>query len=127
MNITRKIYYHHTDAGKVVYYARYLDFLEEGRTEYLLSRGVDVTEYAKLGLKFAVVHIEADYKAPARYGDTIDICVRIEKIGNASMHFFHEIKKGGQTLVASKAVLACIGSDFKVKPIPKEMKKALAG
>jgi len=38
-SLKRKIYYHDTDAGGVVYYARYLEFLEDGRTEFLASRG----------------------------------------------------------------------------------------
>ncbi|MFH1093889.1 MAG: Tol-Pal system-associated acyl-CoA thioesterase, partial [Candidatus Omnitrophota bacterium] len=32
--LEKKIYYHDTDAGGVVYYANYLKHLEEGRTEY---------------------------------------------------------------------------------------------
>ena len=31
----KKIYYHDTDAGGVVYYANYLKYLEEARTEFL--------------------------------------------------------------------------------------------
>jgi acyl-CoA thioester hydrolase len=38
--IEKKIYYHDTDAGGVVYYANYLKYLEEGRSEYFLSKGL---------------------------------------------------------------------------------------
>jgi acyl-CoA thioester hydrolase len=124
-SIRRKIYYHHTDAGGVVYYGRYLDFFEEARTEYLHNNGVFVPEYMKKGIVFVVVRIEVDYKRPARYGDEITVSARIGKLGNASIEFLQEIKKEDTVLVAAKAVLACIGSDFKAKPLPIEMKQAL--
>ena len=124
-SIKRKIYYHHTDAGGVVYYGRYLEFFEEGRTEYLHKSGILVPEYLKKGIVFVVVRIEVDYKRPARYGDEITIFTRIGKLGNASIEFLQEIKKEDTVLVIAKAVLACIGSDFKAKPLPVEMKQAL--
>lgn len=123
--ITRKIYYHHTDAGGVVYYAKYLEFFEEGRTEYLSKSGVFVPEYLKKGIVFVVVHIEVDYKRPARYGDEITIFTRVGKLGNASIEFLQEIRKEDTVLVIAKAVLASIGTDFKAKPLPVEMKQAL--
>ncbi|MDD5680802.1 MAG: thioesterase family protein [Candidatus Omnitrophica bacterium] len=123
--IKRKVYYHHTDAGGVVYYSRYLEFLEEGRSEYLLKQGIDVVKYAEGGVIFPVVRIEVDYKRPARYGDVISIFIRIEKVGNASIQFAQEIKKDDVILVISKATLACIGKDFKVRPIPDEIKLAM--
>ncbi|MDP3789805.1 MAG: thioesterase family protein [Candidatus Omnitrophota bacterium] len=125
-SIKRKIYYHHTDAGGVVYYGRYLDFFEEGRTEYLHKRGIIVPEYHKKGIMFIVVSIEVDYKRPARYSDEITIFTHIGKLGNASIEFLQEIKKEDTVLVTAKVVLACIGSDFKVKPLPIEIKQTLA-
>ena len=35
----KRIYYHDTDAGGVVYYGRYLNYLEEARTEFLEQQG----------------------------------------------------------------------------------------
>jgi len=42
----KKIYYHHTDSGSVVYYANYLNFLEEARTEFFAERGFSIKELA---------------------------------------------------------------------------------
>ncbi len=92
--IEKKIYYHDTDAGGVVYYASYLKHLEEGRTEYCRGKGIDLAEYAASGTIFPVVHLEVDYKSPARYGDTIRVLTRPEKVGNAYLCFSQEIKVG---------------------------------
>ncbi len=123
--LKRKIYYHHTDAGGVVYYGRYLDFFEEGRTEYLRDKGIEVSEYLKRNVAFAVVRAQVDYKRPARYGDEISVFTKIEDVGKASIRFFQEIKKGDTALAIATIVLACIGSDFKAKAVPEEMRKAL--
>ena len=48
--IEKKVYYHDTDSGGVVYYANYLKFMEEARTEFCLDRGVKLADWFKKGL-----------------------------------------------------------------------------
>ena len=92
--IEKRVYYHDTDCGGVVYYASYLKYFEEARTEHLRNIGIDVAEYAAKGSLFAVVHLDVDYKCPARYGDVVRVSAGIETIGNASIHIMQEMKKG---------------------------------
>jgi acyl-CoA thioester hydrolase len=124
-SIEKKIYYYDTDCGGVVYYANYLKYLEEGRNEFCAARRVELKELIQKGLEFPVVHVELDYKYPARYADTIKIFTRIEKIGNSSVHFDQEIKKENLTLVKARTVWACIGKDFKTQSLPQEIKEKL--
>jgi acyl-CoA thioester hydrolase len=107
-HIEKKVYYHDTDAGGVVYYASYLRHLEEGRCEYMRSRGVDVASYAASGIIFPVVRLEVDYKTPARYGDTIMVFTRPGSIGNASISFDQEIRRGEGLILKAKTVWACV-------------------
>jgi acyl-CoA thioester hydrolase len=121
--IERKIYYHHTDAGGVVYYGKYLQLFEEGRTEALRSRGIDIVAFLAQGLFFVIVHIEIDYKSPARYGDTVSIVTTIDRIGNSSVHFTQEIRRSDVVLVKAKIVWACIRlASFKSQPVPREFR-----
>jgi len=123
--IDKKIYYHDTDAGGVVYYANYLKHLEEARFEFCLSEGVDLAGSVKQGVLFAVVHVDIDYKSPARYGDVIKIFTRIEKIGFSSIHFAQDIKRGETLLVKSKTIWACVSEALKPQAIPDKIKHAL--
>ena len=133
--LEKKVYYHDTDAGGVVYYGNYLKFLEEGRTEFCIERGFDVRALYNQGVSFVVVHAEADYKAPARYGDTVAIYTRVNSVGNSSIHFSQEIRtqvkapdSGGvrdALLVSAKIVWACVGKDFKVRPVSDQVRRAL--
>ena len=123
--LEKKIYYHDTDAGGVVYYGAYLKHLEEARTEYFNKLGVDLVEYAKNGIIFPVVHLDIDYKSPARYGDTIRVFTRPEKIGGASLDFIQEIKRGEVMLVICKVALACVNNSLKLTRIPEEIRSKI--
>ncbi len=121
----KKIYYHDTDAGGVVYYGSYLKHLEEARTEYFNHLGVDLIEYTKNGILFPVVHLELDYKKPARYGDVVQIFTRPEKVGSASLTFTQEIKRGEATLVTVRVVWACVNGDLKPIGIPEDIRSKI--
>ncbi len=122
-----KIYYHHTDCGGVVYYANYLKFLEEARTEYLAERGVSVKDLAKSGTLFAVARQEIDYKLPACYGDILEIDTRIADVSGVRINFDYKIKNQARlTICLAKTVLVCIDKNFKPKAIPQEVKEKLS-
>jgi acyl-CoA thioester hydrolase len=124
--LEKKIYYHDTDCGGVVYYANYLKYLEEGRSEYCQEIGIDLKELAASGTYFVVAHAELDYKAPARYQDKVKVYTRIEKVGNASVYFWQSVHKGDIVLVEAKTVWVCVSRDFKTQPIPKDIKQILS-
>lgn len=122
-----KIYYHHTDCGGVVYYANYLSFLEEARTEYLAEKGVLVKELAGQGTLFVVARQEIDYKFPAFYGDVLQIDSRITSIGGAKIEFEYEIKnQNGQVNSKAKTILVCVDANLKPKAIPDQIRKLIS-
>ena len=121
-----KIYYHHTDCGGVVYYANYLKFLEEARTEFLAQRGVSVKELADTGTLFVVARQEIDYKLPAFYGDILEIDTRINNTSGVKIEFEYDIKNQNQQIVScAKAILVCVDKNFKPRAIPEEIKNKL--
>ena len=122
----RKIFYHDTDAGGVVYYANYLKYLEEARTEFLEARGLGVQPFLKRGLFYAVRSCNIVYKAPARYGETIVCDACIEKMTGVQILFRQRIwdKATDKTLVEADVTLVCLSQDFKPRPIPEDIRKA---
>jgi acyl-CoA thioester hydrolase len=126
-SLDKKIYYHDTDAGGVVYYASYLKHLEEGRTEYCRNAGIDIAGYAEKGIIFPVVHLDIDYRSPARYGDTITVVTNPEKMGNASLGWRQEVKRGEAVILTANTVWACVKTPV-LKPvrIPEEIRSKIA-
>ncbi len=77
-SLSVRVYYEDTDAGGVVYYANYLKFCERTRTEWL--RALGVAQHALLdeqGVGFVVRSVQADYLAPARLDDALEVSARI--------------------------------------------------
>jgi len=117
-----KIYYHHTDCGGVVYYANYLNFLEEARTEFLAQKGVSIKDLAEDGTMFVVARQEIDYKYPAVYGDILEVATLINGTSGVRVNFEHEIKNQEERLIVkAKTVLVCVGKDLKPKSIPEQI------
>lgn len=121
-----RIYYHHTDCGGVVYYANYLNFLEEARTEFFEEKGLSIKELAEQGILFVVARQEIDYKAPAVYGDILESKAWITNHSSVKLEFGQEIKNQASRIVSlAKTILVCVDKSLKPSAIPEEVKKKL--
>ena len=122
-----RIYYHHTDCGGVVYYANYLNFLEEARTEYFALKGASIKQLADSGTMFVVARQEIDYKFPAVYGDELDIKTQVGQITGVRIEFLHEIyNQNQQLIVKAKTILVCVDSHLKPQAIPQEVRNKIS-
>ena len=111
----------------MVYYANYLKFLEEARTEFLEERGISIKELTQQGTVFVVARQEIDYKSPSFYGDVLQVSTRLANIRIAKLEYEHEIKnQDGRTVCLAKTTLVCVDKDLKPKAIPEEVRKKLS-
>lgn len=123
-----RVYYEDTDLAGIVYYANYLKFIERGRTEALIAGGVDQARLqAEVGIVFAVRRVEADYLAPARLQDELDVLTGLVGIGGARIDLVQEVRRGGTLLFTARVRLAAIGRDGRPARVPAEVRAALAG
>ncbi|MEA5112996.1 MAG: YbgC/FadM family acyl-CoA thioesterase [Geobacteraceae bacterium] len=118
-----RVYYEDTDAGGVVYHARYLGFLERGRTEFFRGQGVSVGELASRGFVFPVVRLEIDYRAPAVLDDLVRINTEILEAGKTTFTMGQQVVRSidGKLLAAAKVTLVCVGPGMKPKRLPPEL------
>ena len=123
----KRIYYHDTDAGGVVYYGRYLNFLEEARTEFLEKKGLSVKFFHDQGFLYAVRKCSITYKSPARYGDTVVCDAQLKDISAAQMFFSQTIthKEDQRLLVDAEVTLVSLDKNFRPIPIPESIKTQL--
>jgi len=121
-----KIYYHDTDCGGVVYYANYLKYMEEARTEFFEEKGLSVKKMAKSGTLFVVARQEIDYKFPAFYADVLEISTKFANIKAVKIEVEHEVKnQDGRLICSNKTILVCVGRDIRPKAIPEEIRAKL--
>jgi len=119
-----RVYYADTDFSGVVYHARYLEFFERGRSDYLRLAGVHHTELhqGKHGerIVWVVRRMEIDFRAPARMDDILTIDTRTEDISGARIVMAQQLKRGPEVLVEAKVQAAIIGENGRPKRFPKE-------
>ena len=73
-----RVYFEDTDAGGVVYHARYLNFFERARTEMLRDMGISQTELReKHGLIWVVLDINVKFRQAARLDDELLVSAQL--------------------------------------------------
>ena len=115
-----RIYWEDTDAGGVVYHARYLAFMERARSEWLRAHDVHQDDLREgEDLVFAVRAMELDFRAPARLDDQLRVSVRLLESRGASFAVAQRVERGGALLVEARVRIAALrASDFRPRPIP---------
>ena len=116
--------YEDTDFSGLVYHARYLHFLERGRTDYLRCLGVGQRELLNAdeeGLVFVVHRMEIDFKGPARMDDVLTIHTVTDKAGGAKMVLSQEIRCDGALLISAKVIVAVINAKGRPRRLPEEL------
>ena len=128
-NMEKRIYYHDTDAGGVVYYGNYLKYLEEARTEFLENKGLSIKILHEKGFLYAVRQCQLTYKSPARYGETVVCDAQLTRMTAVQMFFTQKIwdKESGALRVEAEVALVSLDKNFKPTPIPDDIKAVLEG
>ena len=73
------------------------------------------------------VHVESNFHAPLRYGDTITATIWIDKVGESSCTWCYEFhNQKDELLWTSTQVTVCVDMDTMSRiPIPKDVRAGL--
>lgn len=117
-NLTKlRVRYGETDQMGVVYHGNYLQYLEEGRTEWLRQLGITYKWMEDNGVHLPVIDARLKYKRPAYYDDVLSITTKIQKIPTYRIEFDYEIhNQNGELLVEASTTLVFMNSETK-KPM----------
>lgn len=118
-----RIYWEDTDAGGVVYHARYVGFLERARSEWMRGFGWGQRSMGQeLGVIFAVRAMQVDFRKPARLDDALQVTVELVQLGRASLRFVQRIHRDTELLLEAEVKIAALGAeDFRPRPIPDDV------
>lgn len=122
-----RVYYEDTDAGGVVYHARYLAYLERARTEWLRTLGFSQARLKQEeSLVFTVVAMTLDFLKPARLDDLLVVRSVPSLSGGASVLFQQQILRGAEPLLAATVRVACLDADsFRPRRLPASIRGSL--
>ena len=119
-SLPTRVYWEDTDAGGVVYHARYVAFFERARSEWMRSLGHGQQAMIDgLGLVFAVRDMELDFRWPARLDDALEVTVALAKVRRASVEFAQDVLRGGERLASARVRVAAIdAATFRPRGLP---------
>ena len=82
--------------------AVFLTYIESARAAFLQHLGAVQTLE---DLAIIVARIEIDFRAPVRFGDEVEISVRVSRFGDKSFDLEHELRVGDTLAAEAKTVL----------------------
>jgi acyl-CoA thioester hydrolase len=117
-----------TDAMRVVHHTEYFVWFEVARTELLRTVGLPYTEIQRRGFHTPLVEAFANYRAPARYDDEVEVRIWAGKMGRSSIRLEYEVTKlpDKEVLCTGHTVHVLIGGDGKPKRIPDDLRERLS-
>ena len=118
-----KVYYEDTDAGGIVYYARYLHFMERARTEMIYDHLKLNHKQLKdqLNAIFVVRECNVKYLKSANFEDNIEVKKKVIKKSPVRLNLLQEVSRDNETLVTAQVELAVIDSNGSLRKLPKEL------
>ncbi len=123
-----RVYYEDTDLAGIVYYANYLKFIERARTEWVRELGIDQGRLkAEEGIVFAVRRVEADYLAPARFDDVLEVETACLETTAARVVLGQRVMRDGRCLVDARVTIVALSDSGRPARLPAALRGAMEG
>ena len=121
-----RVYYEDTDMGGIVYYANYLKYIERARSELVEDMGLSQNRMKdEDGIVFVVRRVEADYLAPARLDDRLEVVTTHYPKGQSRWMFEQDVMRGDQVIFRAIVTAVCMTVDGKPTRLPAELRQRL--
>jgi len=119
-----RIRYADTDQMGIVHHAKYLEYFEMGRTEYMRSLNMPYSEVERRGVFLAIIEAYVRYHKSARFDNTVVIRTELEELGRLKVKFRYKVLyEDGTLLSEGYTVLAPINREGKVVRLPDWLRK----
>jgi acyl-CoA thioester hydrolase len=122
-----RVRYGECDAQKVVFNARYADYVDLATAELLRALGFE-TQIQTAELDYQLVKQILEWRAPARYDQVLDISVGTKHLGNTSFTLLTEFRIAGSEPVIATAETVYVYVDNRTltkMPVPQHLRDAL--
>lgn len=125
-HLTLRVYYEDTDLAGIVYYANYLKYIERGRSEWMRATGIDQMRMKETsGHVFAVRHIEADYRRPARFDDLLTVVTDLSHATAARIVVDQQVLRGDEVLFSARVTIVSLDGRGRPVRLPAALSRAL--
>jgi len=123
-----RVRYADTDQMGCVHHAKYFEYFEIGRTEYMRQAGCSYADMEKMGYFLMLVDVHATYRKAVGYDTEITIKTRVGELVKTQVTFLYCVEdEEGSVLCEGWTKLACTNEDGKLRRIPEEIREVLKG
>jgi acyl-CoA thioester hydrolase len=108
----------------IVHHAKYLEYFEAARVEYMHRRGVSYLEWTKRGIHLPVVEASLRYRRSVKFDERVAVEATLAELGRATLKFTYRIVRdaaGAELVTEGATTLACVGDDLAPKRIPDDV------
>lgn len=121
-----RVYYEDTDMAGIVYYANYLKYIERARSDWVRQMGIDQNAMREEGgVVFAVRRVEADYHAPAKFDDVLEVRTTVQTVTGARLVMEQQVMRGEDLLFSALVTIVCIGEAGQPARLPANIRLML--
>jgi tol-pal system-associated acyl-CoA thioesterase len=121
-----RVYMEDTDAQGIVYYVNYLRFFERGRSEFLESLGVPMSEAARPDCRLVVYEVRVKFRKPASLGDRLEVVTSMLRASEYRITFRQQIRRKGEdeALVSGETDVVAIDQNGTLTELPAYFSQA---
>ena len=113
----REINYYETDKMQVVHHSNYIRYLQECRMDFMRQIGFDYAKMEQSGIMVPVLSVSCNYKNPARFGETICIVPKVERMHGVKYEMSYRIYSEDFSVLHNEAASSHCFVDLDFKPI----------
>tara|TARA_B100000749_G_scaffold189764_1_gene147050 strand:- start:1288 stop:1749 length:462 start_codon:yes stop_codon:yes gene_type:complete len=124
-----RVYIEDTDAGGIVFHAKYLHYMERARTEWVRSCGVGLRAGLANNISYVVQRLDIHYAVAAKLDDELLVTAEPVAFGRVWMDFRQRVLRATdrKLLSDSNVRVACVALDTgRPRRLPENMQELLA-
>ena len=124
-----RVYIEDTDAGGIVFHAKYLHYMERARPEWVRSCGVGLRAGLADNISYVVQRLTIHYAVPAKLDDELLVTAEPMAFGRVWMDFRQRVMRAEdrKLLSDSDVRVACVALDSgRPRRLPTNMQELLA-
>jgi acyl-CoA thioester hydrolase len=126
--LRHRVRYHETDAQRIVFNARYLEWFDVAMAEFFRRCGWDYPALVEAGCDPSLVTVKLEFKRPAVFDDDLDVFVRPIQVGRSSFTLDFDVYRAsdGEHLAVAEIVYMNVDVETqRSRPLPEAIRRRL--
>jgi YbgC/YbaW family acyl-CoA thioester hydrolase len=126
MKVDRKINFFDCDPAGIIFYSRVFELCHSAYEEMIEKFSLEENYWNNPDYVVPIIHAECDYLYPIKYGDEIQIILKVSNLRNSSFELLYEIILREKKCASLKTVHVFVSKkDWQKISIPEHLRQAL--